>query len=403
VQSRGLRGNTYFTSPCFNIRTVADELESKGLSWRYYAPPPGQPGFIWNSFDAIRGVRLNAARWTSHIAPDTSFVTDVQKGTLPAVSWIVTDPADSDHPPASICQGENWTVRQLNVLMTSPLWQSTAVFLTWDDFGGFYDHLAPQQVDPWGYGMRVPLLILSPYVKAGTVYHSPAQFGSVVRFMEQRFGLASLGNRDRAGTNDLMGAFNFNQKPAPPLVLNERSCGSNVNFGFSQNAPLNADLVDINPTPDGAVLLARGTNNIVYTLRLTAKTLISRSGGIRAAVSDLSIGDRLQVTGQLDPTQAGYLIAESVNDESILSLTDIRGTVNYVNDARNLLTVSLVASPAPLLILLDNTTVIVLPNGQRGKIDNLLRGTSVLVTGIYDQSSHILTRATRVTILAAGK
>jgi len=402
VQARKPLGTTYFTYPCFGIPTVADELEAKGLSWRYYAPPPDQPGYIWNSFDAIRGVRLNAARWKAHIAPDTSFLTDVQRGILPAVSWLVTDPADSDHPPASVCQGENWTVRELNALMTSPLWQSTAVFLTWDDFGGFYDHVAPPQVDTWGYGMRVPLLIISPYVKAGTVYHKQAQFGSVVRFIEQRFGLASLGNRDNPGTNDLMDAFNFSQRPLPPLVLNERSCGGTVNFGFSRNAPLHADLQDVNTTPGGAVLLVRGTNNLAYTVRLSGRTQITRSGGVKAVVADLSVGDRLQITGQLDPTQAGYLIAESVSDESIIPLINVRGTINYVNDARNLVTVTLVASSAPLLILLDTGTAIVLPNGRRGKIDNLVRGTTVLVTGLYDQSSHILTRTTRVTVLASS-
>jgi phospholipase C len=402
VMARGPRGNQYFTYPCFSIPTLADELDAKGLSWRYYAPPQAQPGYIWNSFDAIRSVRLNATRWQAHIMPDTSFLTDVQQGTLPAVSWLVTDPSNSDHPPASVCQGENWTVRQLNALMTSPLWQSTAVFLTWDDFGGFYDHVAPPQVDPWGYGMRVPLLILSPYVKAHTVYHGLAQFGSVVRFVEQRFGLASLGNRDNAGTNDLMDAFNFGQQPLPPLVLNERSCGGSVNFGFSRNAPLDADLQDINTTPGGTVLLVQGTNAISYTVRLSTQTRITRSGGVQTVVADLSVGDRLQITGQLDPTQAGYLIAQSVSDTSIMPLTNVRGTVNYVNDARNLVMVTLVASPAPLVVLLDANTAIVLPNGKRGAIDSLQRGTNVLINGIYDQSSHILTRATRITVLPPG-
>jgi phospholipase C len=82
------------------------------------------------------------------VASDTSFLTDVQQGRLPAVRWLVTDPANSDQPPASVCEGENWTVRQLNALMTSPLWSSTAVFLTWDDFGGFYDHVAPPRSIP---------------------------------------------------------------------------------------------------------------------------------------------------------------------------------------------------------------------------------------------------------------
>jgi hypothetical protein len=230
-------------------------------------------------------------------------------------------------------------------------------------------------------------------------YHQQAQFGSVVRFIEKRFGLAPLGNRDSAGANDLIDAFNFSQQPLPPLVLNERSCVDTVGFGFSRNAPLHADLVDINSTAGGVVLIVQATSNLQYTVRLSGQTQITRSGGVAAGVADLNVGDRLQITGQLDPTQVGYLIAQSVTDTAITPLANVRGTVDYVNDARNLVTVTLVASPAPLLVLLDATTRIVLPNGKRGVIDNLQRGTIVLVTGVYDQSSHILTRATRITVL----
>jgi phospholipase C len=401
VQAAHTNGKTYYTYPCFDIPTLADELDARGLSWRYYAPPVQQPGYIWNSFDAISGVRLDPALWNRHVVPDTTFVTDVERGTLPAVSWIVTDPADSDHPPASICQGENWTVRQLNALMTSPLWQSTAVFLTWDDFGGFYDHVAPPQVDAWGYGMRVPLLIISPYVKAHTVYHPVAQFGSVLRFIERRFGLAPLGNRDQPDTPDLMDAFDFSQPPLAPLVLTERPC-EHVSFGFSTRDPLQANLQDIVNTPGGQALLVRGLTGVPYTVRLIPGTLFERRGNGRASLADLNVGDQVSIVGQLDPTQAGFLFAQAIRDDSIVRLANLQGTISYVNEQRDLLLVELVASPAPLLVLLGPSTHIVLSNGRLGDIESLRRGQPVSVTGTYDLSTRILTRAMALTVLPPG-
>jgi hypothetical protein len=250
--------------------------------------------------------------------------------------------------------------------------------------------------------MRVPLLIISPYVRAHTVYHNVAQFGSVVRFIERRFGLASLGNRDAPGTNDLMDAFDFAQSPLSPVVRNERSCGSHVTFGFTRAAPLAADLTDLDRTAGGTNLLVQGTNGVRYTVRLKNIAQITRQGGQRATLADLNLGDRLHIVGQLDPTQAGYLIADSVHDQSITTLTGLQGTINYVNEARNLLTVDLVASPAPLLVLVTPRTAIILPNGHRGTIDNLRRGTLVKVSGTYDMSSRILTRATTVRVLPPG-
>ena len=317
------------------------------------------------------------------------------------MSWLVTDPADSDHPPASVCQGENWAVRQLNALMTSPLWQHTAVFMTWDDFGGFYDHVPPPQVDPWGYGMRVPLLIISPYVKAHTVYHDVAQFGSVLRFIEARFGLAALGNRDQVGTNDLMDAFDFTQQPLAPLVLDERPCAS-VSFGFSSRAPLQASLQSIISTPGGTELVVRGGNGVEYTVRLSSDTALRRQGGSVANAADFNLGDQLQIVGNLDPTQAGYLIARRVRDTSIESLTNLQGTISYVNQARDLVMIDLVASPAPLLALLSPGTRIVLRNGHTGTIQDLHGGLPVEIAGTYDVSTRILTRATLLTVLPSG-
>jgi len=208
--------------PCFDFQTLADSLQNAGISWRYYAPPQGQTGYIWSILDAIKHIRLGSL-WSSNVVPDTQFVSDAQAGSLPAVSWLVTNMDNSEHPPSSTCAGENWTVQQINAIMQGPLWNSTAIFLTWDDFGGFYDHVPPPTADLYGLGPRVPLLIISPYAKPGNISHTLYEFSSFLVFVETRFGLQSLGGRDTSASS-MLDSFNFNQQPLPPLVLTTRTC-----------------------------------------------------------------------------------------------------------------------------------------------------------------------------------
>jgi phospholipase C len=207
--------------PCFDFQTLADRMEAAGISWKYYAPSRGQPGYIWSALDAIKHIRLGSL-WTEKVVPDGKFAEDARNGRLPAVSWLVTGIA-SEHPPKSTCVGENWTVAQLNALMEGPDWASTAVFLTWDDFGGFYDHVPPPVLSKFELGPRVPLLIISPYVRKGTVSHTPYEFPSFLAFVEKRFHLSPLTDRDRKA-NDMLDSFDFSQEPLPPLILKTRSC-----------------------------------------------------------------------------------------------------------------------------------------------------------------------------------
>ena len=209
--------------PCFDFDTLADRLEEKGLTWKYYAPGQDQSGYIWSAFNAIRHVRLTSL-WTDHVVPTEQFVADAQNGDLPAVSWVVTSTASSEHPPASVCRGENWTVDQINAVMTGPDWESTAVFLTWDDFGGFYDHVAPPVVDRFGFGPRVPFLIISPWARRGHITHRTLEFSSILKFIEERFRLEPLTDRDRLA-NDLTDSFDFDHKPLDPVVMLPRECG----------------------------------------------------------------------------------------------------------------------------------------------------------------------------------
>ena len=212
--------------PCFDFPTLADSMEnaSPPVSWRYYAPPQGSPGYNFSVFNAINHIR-NSELWTEHVVPDSQFVSDALSGNLPAVSWLVTGPG-SEHPPNSTCVGENWTVQQLNAVMQGPDWNSTAVIIVWDDFGGFYDHYPPPRVDIFGLGPRVPLLIISPYVIPGRISHTQYEFSSVLKTIEERFNLPFLSERDQ-NANDLLDNFDFNESPNPPLILQPRNCPMN--------------------------------------------------------------------------------------------------------------------------------------------------------------------------------
>src|SRR5882672_2640160 len=210
--------------PCLDFQTLADSLESAHISWKYYAPSRGRYGYQFSTLDAIRHIR-NSPLWEQRVVPDSQFESDAKSGRLPAVSWLITGGAN-EHPPLSTCKGENWTVRELNAVMQGPDWNSTVVFMTWDDFGGFYDHVAPPQVDQFGLGPRVPLLIISPYAKQGYVSHTVYDHTSILKFVETRYGLPALTSRD-AWANAMLDSFDFSAEPQPALVLQEHECPKN--------------------------------------------------------------------------------------------------------------------------------------------------------------------------------
>jgi phospholipase C len=133
----------------------------------------------------------------------------------------------NDHPHSpdrSMCVGENWSIRQINAVMEGPDWDHTAIFVTWDDFGGLYDHVEPPVVDDMGLGPRVPLLVISPYAKPGHISHTTYEFSSFLAFLERLFDVAPLTARDR-NANDLFDAFDFSQEPNEPLIQEPRPEG----------------------------------------------------------------------------------------------------------------------------------------------------------------------------------
>jgi phospholipase C len=204
--------------PCFDFKTEADLLDGRGIPWSYYAAWNDQRGYVFSAFSAIERVRMNPEVWERHIFPVDNFVADVEDGRLAPVTWITPRYELSEHPEWSFCHGENWTTEIVNAVMESEFWKDTAIFLTWDDYGGFYDHVPPPQVDRFGFGFRVPLLTISPYAKRGYIDSQVGEFSSVLRFIEDNWGLSQLTHRDRDAFN-LGYAFDFEQRPRRPLVV----------------------------------------------------------------------------------------------------------------------------------------------------------------------------------------
>jgi phospholipase C len=222
--------------PCFDIPTLGDELDRLGLTWRYYAPQvnsseawgrfarlnaqhrwphnkkPPDFGQLWSSYDAIAHARYGPA-WTGNVeSPPQKILTDVRHGHLANVTWVIPDFRNSDHPGSRSDTGPAWVASVVNAIGESRFWPTTAIFVIWDDSGGWYDHVVPPQLDFDGLGFRVPLIAISPYAKSGFVSHSRYETTSILRFTETVFNLAPLAQSDRRA-NPMLDCFAFNQAP----------------------------------------------------------------------------------------------------------------------------------------------------------------------------------------------
>ena len=238
------------------VPTILDRLQAAGVSWKFYVqnykpqvtfrtPGAGDQGsqIVWvpplnyNRF-------LDDPALHSHIVDMSEYYKDVANNTLPAVSYMVPSGA-SEHPPGSIQAGETFVRTLINSLMRSTAWKSSAFMWTYDDWGGWYDHVAPPKVDRWGYGFRSPGLLVSPYAKKGFVDHTTLDFTSELKFIETNWRLRPLAARD-AAANNITSAFDFQRPPRVPVML-----------GRSRTPP------PVVPTKRGAVYLAYGAAILV--------------------------------------------------------------------------------------------------------------------------------------------
>jgi phospholipase C len=217
------RGNLTKHGTCFRFRTVGEQLSEAGVDWAYYAADWGQPGYFWNAYNGIRDVFHDQGYWRAHVRPVDRIVQDVEADRLPPVTWVTPRFQLSDHPPYSSSHCHNWVSDIVDAVMRSDSWDQTAVFLTWDEWGGFYDPIAPPSVDDLGLGLRVPFLTISPYVASrGLIDDEVGEFSTPLRFIEDNWDLPYLTKRI-AGTHNLEHVFDFGRRPRPPVPSADRA------------------------------------------------------------------------------------------------------------------------------------------------------------------------------------
>ncbi len=224
-------------------------LYHHGVSWAYYISAGQSP----DCADGVMGCKFRPQRATTpsiwnplprftdvlqthqvnHVQDSSLFFKAARAGRLPAVSWVIPNYAESEHPPASIKRGQAWVTSIINAVMRSKDWRSSAIFLTWDDWGGFYDHVKPPRVDSLGYGIRVPGLVISPYARHSFIDHQVLSPDAYLKFIEddflgrQRIDPKTDGRPDSRPDvrenepilGDIRADFNFHQRPRPPMVL----------------------------------------------------------------------------------------------------------------------------------------------------------------------------------------
>ncbi len=250
IQSPNPPGSARSVRPLYAWTDITYLLHKYGVTWAYYVDPGSEPDCedpaavscapvpqnattpgIWNPLPHFTDVWQDGQ--LGNIQPTSDFIAAAKAGTLPAVSWLIPNGTVSEHPPASISAGQAYVTSLINAIMESPDWDSTAVFLTWDDWGGFYDHVVPPVVDDNGYGIRVPGLVISPYAKQGYVDHQILSQDAYNKFIEddfvngQQLNPATDGRPDPRPDvreaepilGDLTADFDFNQAPTPPLIL----------------------------------------------------------------------------------------------------------------------------------------------------------------------------------------
>jgi phospholipase C len=199
-------------SMCWKNQTLGDEMDKAGLSWAYYASTIYGDGGIWSAYQNISQI-YGGPDWKKDvISPQTDFLRDVSSGKLRSLSWVTPTCENSDHAGCGSNTGPSWVASLVNAIGGSRYWDSTAIFIFWDDYGGWYDPEPPAMLDYDGLGMRIPMLIVSAYAKRGHVSHTHYEHGSILKFVEETFGLPAMAPSDKRATapDD---AFDFNKPP----------------------------------------------------------------------------------------------------------------------------------------------------------------------------------------------
>ncbi len=202
---------------CFDYQTLADELDNAGLSWRFYASSYGshsyRDGAEWSGFLAVKHIYEGPDWKKDVVSPNWKFITDVRAGKLANFTWITPVCNDSDHVNCPDGYGPSWVSALVDTVGKSKFWDSTVIFVQWDDWGGLYDHVPPPYKGYDSVGFRVPLLVISPYAKQNYVSHVQYETASVLRFAEDLYGLGQLAAADKRANSPASDCLDFTQQP----------------------------------------------------------------------------------------------------------------------------------------------------------------------------------------------
>lgn len=244
AQSGGYTGYKQSQPSTYNFPEITELLTSGKIDWKYYVTSGTLPDTddahvvgsqsqeeqnpdkytLWNPLPAFPKVQNDPAQ-RSRLQGTSQFYKDAADGNLPQVSWVIPSSAVSEHPPASVSDGMAYVTGLVNSIMEGPDWNSTAIFISWDDWGGFYDHVPPPKIDQYGLGIRVPGLVISPYARENYIDHNTYSFESWLRIVEERFDIHPMTARD-TNARDMINAFDFTQKPRAPIILSPTREGS---------------------------------------------------------------------------------------------------------------------------------------------------------------------------------
>ena len=348
-------GSYGWTKPCFTLKSMPDLLNKAHISWKFYGPLQYQSGYVWNAVDYIKQDRYSKF-WSKDVVDGTQFLTDAKSGALPAVSWLNMPWDQSEHPPWSMCVGEKWSEQMINAVMKSPDWSSSVIILTWDDFGGFYDHVAPPSNGPLGLGPRVPTVVISPYSAQG-VDHTQYDFGSILKLIEQRYDLSPL-STDDANANSLADSLNFAQTPLKARPINTPSCPEGDYYTSST-----FEARDISITKESAqyqIKIHSSNPSATVVFLAPFKALIDTNNSPpKVPVTDIQPRDVLQASGIPTPNHSEDFKTQLIYDYSLASMANEPATVTSIDTTGEIIklttpdnrvwTINLGDGPNPLL------------------------------------------------------
>ena len=336
AQSAGYTGAAGQPQPAsYAFPEITQLLTSGQVTWKYYVAtgnvPDTQGGTalgatamlpqspaqfsIWNPLPAFPAVK-NDATQASLLVDASQFAKDAAAGNLPQVSWVVPEFNTSEHAPANIQTGMAWVTSVVNAVMQSPNWNSSAIFIAWDNWGGFYDHVPPPVIDGYGFGVRVPGLVIGPYVRQGYVDHKTYSFDSWLRILEERFALTPMQPRDNTAL-DMVDAFDFTQRPRGPTVLAATAAGSPYPPKLQAITHFDGTLTNVNAAnygyslAPGTIASAFGTGLSPATVSANSATLPQSLGGVTVTVMDSSGVARPAQLFSVSPGQVNFVMPDS--------------------------------------------------------------------------------------------